>query len=123
MRWPQIAAKSRDETNDALCAITLAMLRDARGRPDERLLRRALRDWAFVVPQLDQRRVPGEVQLALRWVAASSRPLTDLLDPAVMRAVLEALRLKQDGTARGCRDPAPQAQGPGQRCALRHRAV
>ncbi|MFF7094724.1 tyrosine-type recombinase/integrase [Streptomyces rubradiris] len=98
MRWPQIAAKSRDETNDALCAITLAMLRDARGRPDERLLRRALRNWAFVVPQPDQRRVPGEVQLALRWVAASSRPLTDLLDPAVMRAVLEALRLKQDGT-------------------------
>ncbi|MCX5526529.1 hypothetical protein OG342_27325 [Streptomyces bobili] len=35
MRWPLIAAKTRDETNDALCAITRAMLRDVRGRPSE----------------------------------------------------------------------------------------
>lgn len=35
MRSPLIAAKTRDETNDALCAITRAMLRDVRG-PSER---------------------------------------------------------------------------------------
>ncbi len=98
MRWPQIAAKSRNETNDALCMITQAMLRDARGRPSDQLLRGALRDWAFVVPQPDLRAAPGEVRLALRWVATSSRPLTDLLDPAVTRALLVALCLKQDGT-------------------------
>jgi hypothetical protein len=41
--------------------------------------------------------MPAQARLALRWVARASRPLTDLLDPVVMRAALEAVRLKQDG--------------------------
>ncbi|MBT2452529.1 hypothetical protein J7F03_36865 [Streptomyces sp. ISL-43] len=98
MRWPLIAAKTRDETNDALCAITQAMLRDIGGRPDDQLLRRALRDCAFVVPRSKPRGMPADARLALRWVEGASRPLVDLLDPAVMRAVLESLRLKRDGT-------------------------
>ncbi|MHC3472403.1 hypothetical protein ACYF6T_27425 [Streptomyces sp. 7R007] len=98
MRWPQVAAKTRNETNDALCAITLTMLRDVRGRPSDELLRQALRNWAFVLPRPDLRTAPPDMRFALRWVARASRPLTDLMDPAVMRAVLQALRLKQDGT-------------------------
>ncbi|MFJ4869512.1 tyrosine-type recombinase/integrase [Streptomyces sp. NPDC088757] len=97
-RWGQVAAKTRNETNDALCSITRAMLRKTRGRPNDELLRRALRNWAFVVPRPDVRTAPAEVRLALDWVARVSRPLDDLLDPAVMRSVLQALRLKQDGT-------------------------
>ncbi|MFE7836714.1 tyrosine-type recombinase/integrase [Streptomyces sp. NPDC057474] len=97
MRWLQVAAKTRNETNDALCAITLAMLRDVRGRPSDELLRQAFRNWAFVVPRPEQHTAPTDVRLALRWAQRASRPLTDLMDPAVMRAVLQALRLKQDG--------------------------
>ncbi|MEU9632752.1 site-specific integrase [Streptomyces tendae] len=97
MRWPLIAAKTRDEINDAMCAITQAMLRDVRGHPSDELLRRAMRGWAFVVPRLELREMPADVRLALRWVAGASRPLADLMDPAVMRSVLTALRLKQDG--------------------------
>ncbi|WP_158821021.1 MULTISPECIES: tyrosine-type recombinase/integrase [unclassified Streptomyces] len=97
-RWAQVAAKTRSETNDALCSITEAMLRRTRGRPDDELLRRALRNWAFVVPRPDVRKAPTEVRLALGWVARASRPLDDLLDPVVMRGVLQALRLKRDGT-------------------------
>lgn len=98
MRWPQVAAKTRSETNDALCAITMAMLRDVRGRPSDGLLRRALREWAFVIPRPEPSREPADVRLALLWVGRASRPLTDLMDPAVLRTVLQALRLKQDGT-------------------------
>ncbi|MEW1696913.1 site-specific integrase [Streptomyces sp. NPDC091278] len=97
-RWGQVAAKTRSETNDALCSITKAMLRRARGRPDGELLRRALRNWAFVIPRPDARAAPVEVRHALDWVARASRPLDDLLDPAVTRGVLQALRLKRDGT-------------------------
>ncbi|MEU7185248.1 site-specific integrase [Streptomyces sp. NPDC045369] len=97
MQWPLIAAKTRDETNDALCAITQAMFRDVRGRPSDELLRRALRGWAFVVPRPEPHQTPADVRLALRWAAGASRPLTDLLDPALMRAVLHALRLKRNG--------------------------
>lgn len=105
MRWPQIAAKTRNETNAALCAITQVMLRDVRGRPNDELLRRTLRDWAFVLPRPEPHAAPPDVRLALRWVARTSRPLTDLMDPAVMRAVMQALRLKQDGTV-----AAPETQ-------------
>lgn len=98
MRWPQVAAKTRDETNDALCTITQATLRSVRGRPNDELLRRALRDWAFVIPRPDLSMAPAEVRLALSWVSRASLPLGDLLDPAVMRSVLRALRLKRDGT-------------------------
>ncbi|MEU6054017.1 tyrosine-type recombinase/integrase [Streptomyces xanthochromogenes] len=38
------------------------------------------------------------MRLALGSVARASRPLADLLDPAVIRGVLQALRLKGDGT-------------------------
>ncbi|MFD5164350.1 hypothetical protein ACFWMJ_40985 [Streptomyces hawaiiensis] len=75
MRWPLIAAKTRNETNDALCAITQAMLRDVRGCPSDELLRGALRDWAFVVPRPESRSMPTDVRLALCWVAGASRPL------------------------------------------------
>lgn len=75
MRWPQVAAKTRNETNDALCAITQAMLRDVRGRPNDELLRRALRDWVFVLPRPELHTAPPDVRLALRWVARASRPL------------------------------------------------
>ncbi|WP_231626867.1 tyrosine-type recombinase/integrase [Streptomyces apocyni] len=97
MRWPLIAAKTRDDTNESLYAITQAMLRDLRGRPSDEVLQRALRGWAFVVPCPEPRRTPADVRLALRWVAGASRPLADLLDPAVMRSVLGALRLRRDG--------------------------
>ncbi|MER5752608.1 site-specific integrase [Streptomyces sp. NPDC002088] len=97
MRWPLIAAKTRDETNDALCAITRAMLRDVRGRPSDELLRRAMRGWAFVVPRPEPRQMPADVRLALRWVAGASCPLADLMDPVVMRSLLTALRLNRDG--------------------------
>ncbi|MEV6957366.1 tyrosine-type recombinase/integrase [Streptomyces sp. NPDC051183] len=97
-RWGQVAAKTRAETNDALCSISVAMLGRARGRPDDELLRRALRNWAFVMPRPDPRTTPTEVRLALDWVARASRPLDDRLDPVVMRGVLQALRLKRDGT-------------------------
>ncbi|WP_244190427.1 hypothetical protein [Streptomyces caeruleatus] len=82
MKWPLIAAKTRDETNDALCAITRAMLRDVRGRPSDELLRRAMRGSAFVVPRPEPRQMPADVRQALRWVAGGARPLADLMDPA-----------------------------------------
>lgn len=73
MRWPLIAAKSRNETSDALCEVTQAMLRDLPDRPSDQLIRRALRGWAFVIPRSEPRGMPADVRLALRWVAAASR--------------------------------------------------
>ncbi|MEV1081280.1 hypothetical protein AB0I98_24010 [Streptomyces sp. NPDC050211] len=62
------------------------------------LLPRALWDWAFVLPGPELHMAPPDVRLAVRWVGKASRPLPDLMDAAVMRAVLQVLQLKQDGT-------------------------
>ncbi|WP_143172650.1 hypothetical protein [Actinacidiphila paucisporea] len=85
VRWRQTAAKTRCEDNDGLCALTLAMIRGRMLRPDEELLRRALRLRAFVVPRPADREVPGDERMALRWVARATRPVDDLLDPEVMK--------------------------------------
>ncbi|SCD70271.1 hypothetical protein GA0115240_120418 [Streptomyces sp. DvalAA-14] len=99
VRWRQTAAKTRCEDNEGLCALTLAMIRGRTLRPDEELLRRALRLRAFVVPRPADREVPGEEQMALRWVARATRPMDDLLDPEVMRGVIRSLSVRADGSA------------------------
>lgn len=97
-RWGQAAAKTRSEINETLSAITRGQPRGARGRPNDELLRRALGDWAFVMPRPDARTEPAETRLALDWGARALRPLGDLLHPVVMRSVLQALRVQRDGT-------------------------
>ncbi|MER5224572.1 hypothetical protein [Streptomyces flaveus] len=84
--------------------MTLAMLRNVPGRPEEDVLRRALRRWAFVVPGPEERELPVEDRLVLLGVpplgegGEASPPLIDLHDPILARDVLEALRRKIDGT-------------------------
>lgn len=81
MRWPTAAADTRDETNEGLAAITKAMLLEPPGRPEDVILHRAPRTWAFVVPGPAERDLPDEVRDVLAWVAAASRPATDLDPP------------------------------------------
>ncbi len=42
---------------------------------------------------------PGRRRNALHWVAKASRPLAELAEPAMARAVLDSLKIKLDGTA------------------------
>ncbi len=95
--WVGRAATTRNGTSEALTLVTRAMLWEMPGRPSEAVLHRVLRSWAFVVPGPEAREVPPQDRLVLAWVAKASRPLIDLHDPAVARAVLEALSVKRDG--------------------------
>ncbi|MFF4965291.1 tyrosine-type recombinase/integrase [Streptomyces sp. NPDC001037] len=99
MKWPHAAPNTRNGINEALTAVTMALVDERPGQPSEELLRKALRNWAFVLPGPDERELPTEVANVLHWVAKASRPLSDLGDPAIGRAVLDSLRLKLDGTA------------------------
>ncbi|MFJ4581400.1 tyrosine-type recombinase/integrase [Streptomyces echinatus] len=99
MKWPHAAPNTRDGINESLTAVTVALLDDRPGRPAEDLLRKALRNWAFVLPGPDDRELPTEIANTLHWVAKASRPLSDLADAVVGRAVLDSLKLKLDGTA------------------------
>lgn len=85
MKWPDAAPNTRDGINESLTSVTVELLDDRAGRPPDEAFRKALRDWAFVLPG------PG--------VSKASRPLADLAEPATARAVLDSLKLKLDGTA------------------------
>ncbi|MGW5304567.1 tyrosine-type recombinase/integrase [Streptomyces griseoluteus] len=99
MKWPHAAPNTRNGINEALTAVTMALLDERPGQPSDELLRKALRNWAFVLPGPDERELPNELANVLHWVAKASRPLSDLGDAAIGRAVLDSLRLKLDGTA------------------------
>ncbi|MEU5667861.1 tyrosine-type recombinase/integrase [Streptomyces longwoodensis] len=99
MKWPHAAPNTRNGINESLTAVTMALLDERPGQPPEDLIRRALRNWAFVLPGPDERDLPPDVANVLHWVAKASRPLSDLGDAAIGRAVLDSLRLKLDGTA------------------------
>ena len=51
MKWKQASAKYRKDIARALTAATPAMLGEARGRPDDATIRRALVRWGFNTKQ------------------------------------------------------------------------
>ncbi|MFE0631854.1 tyrosine-type recombinase/integrase [Streptomyces sp. NPDC058864] len=99
MKWPHAAPNTRVSINESLASVTVALLDERPGRPPAEVLRKALRNWAFVLPGPKDREIPQDIGNVLHWVVKASRPLADLGDPVTGRAVLDSLKLKLDGTA------------------------
>ncbi|MFI8179257.1 tyrosine-type recombinase/integrase [Actinacidiphila glaucinigra] len=99
MKWPHAAPNTRVSINESLASVTVALLDERPGQPPAEVLRKALRNWAFVLPGPSDRELPSDIGNALHWVSKASRPLADLGDPVIARAVLDSLKLKLDGTA------------------------
>ncbi|MFJ2307722.1 hypothetical protein [Streptomyces sp. NPDC087787] len=99
MKWPHVAPNTRDGINESLTSVTVELLGERAGRPVDEAIRKALRNWAFVLPTPAVRDVPGDVRNVLHWVVKASRPLADLAEPATARAALDSLKLKLDGSA------------------------
>lgn len=98
LKWPKVAATTRRTHAEALTPATIAMLPSTKGMPDALLLRTALCRWGFNTKRRNDPDCPQEVRSALRWVAANSRPVMALADPAALRRVIEAVTSKLDGT-------------------------
>jgi integrase len=96
MKWTQLEATSRRATVDALATITPALVKDERGRPDSRVLRRALYRWGFL-PAADKAAMPEEYAIALDWLRRASLPVTRLRDTDLVRAALNACARTLDG--------------------------
>ena len=96
MKWPDLAAKSRRSTAEALTTITLALTGPHRKAPDPGVLRRALFGYAFNAASAS-RPVPAEITRALDWIAKASLPVAALEDPDTVRAVLRACARRMDG--------------------------
>jgi hypothetical protein len=97
LKWPRAAAMTRKTTAEALTAVIPQLFARTKGKPDDRLIRTALRRWAFNTPARSDENQPDEIKQALAWVERNSRPASDLVDPKVLRTVLDGLTLKLDG--------------------------
>jgi integrase len=98
MKWPSVAATTRRTHAEALTAVTTAMFTNDRGKPNDKLVRAALKRWAFNTGRRGDPHCLDDVRDALRWVASHTRPVSALRDPRLLRHVLDSLTLKLDGT-------------------------
>jgi integrase len=97
MKWPHVAATTRRTHAEALTAVTTALFANDRGKPDDKLIRKALSRWGFNTNRRDDEGSPKEVRDALRWIQAHTRPVSALARPDILRAVLDGLTVRLDG--------------------------
>ena len=95
MKWKQASAKYRKDIARALNAATPAMLAEARGRPDDASIRRALARWGFNTKQRSD--PPAEIAEVLAWVARNSAPVSALAEAANARRMLDQATGRLDG--------------------------
>jgi integrase len=98
LKWPRAAAMTRKTIAEALTAVIPHLFARTKGKPEDRLIRTALRRWAFNTPaRSDDEAMPADIRSALAWMARNARPATDLLNPEVLRRTLDSLTLRLDG--------------------------
>ena len=94
-KWKQASAKYRKDIARALTAATPVMLTEARGRPDDASIRRALVRWGFNTKQRPD--PPAEVAEVLAWVVRNTAPLAALAEAATARKILDQATGRLDG--------------------------
>lgn len=99
LKWKPAAATYRRSIAESLTTVTPLLLVQERGRPTELAIRSALMRWAFNTQRRHAPDRPASITATLRWIERSSRPVSALADPSVLRAVLDALATKLDGEA------------------------
>lgn len=107
MKWPNAAATYRRTIAEALTAVTPAMLKEGRGRPDDKAIRSALVGWSFNPNKREQEDKPDQVAATVRWIERNSLPLSSVMRPEIARAVHHAAVTRLDGKA-GARSVARQ---------------
>jgi integrase len=98
MKWKGAAGKYRKSIAEALMTVTLALLTTERDKPDEQILRSALLRWGFNTKQRNDPACPAEIAEALRWARQNTKPAYTLAEARVIRATLDAVATKIDGT-------------------------
>jgi integrase len=95
MKWKQASAKYRKDIARALTAATPTMLAEARGRPDDASIRRALVRWGFNTKQRSD--PPNDVAEVLAWMACNTAPVSALAEPVTARRMLDLATGTVDG--------------------------
>lgn len=96
MKWDDSPGNTRRTLSEAMATVTPAFVKDTKGMPDARTVRRALYSWAFNKNRWDEE-IPPDVAKVLDWFQRKSLPVSALSDRLVVRAALNALSKKLDG--------------------------
>ena len=97
MKWKPAAGKYRKSIAEALATITPVMFSSDRGKPDDKVIRLALRGWAFNTKQRGREDIPADIAAALQWVERNTLPVSALNEPKLIRAALDAGAQRIDG--------------------------
>lgn len=97
MKWAGASPKHRKGIAEALIAVTPVMLDAEMDAAAARAVRSALLNWGYNTRRGSDSQPPS-VTDRLAWVAKHSRPVADLARPEVVRAALDAVASKLDGT-------------------------
>ncbi|WP_406211117.1 tyrosine-type recombinase/integrase [Streptomyces decoyicus] len=97
MKWPHSPGSTRRTLAEAMATVTPALVKDTKGMPDARAVRTALYGWAFNMKRHSEE-MPPEVARVLDWFERKSLPTSALADRMHVRAALNALTKKLDGT-------------------------
>jgi integrase len=98
MKWPHLAPHSRASLADALATVTpLLTTGETRRRPSAGMLRAALYGYAFN-PQRRSRTLDPVIASTLGWLERTSLPVSQLSDPRIIRAALDGLCARLDGS-------------------------
>ena len=97
MKWPHLAPHSRASLADALATVTSLLTRETGRRPPAQTLRAALYGHAFNARRRSGAPAPDTAS-ALAWVERASLPVGQLADPRVIRAALDGLCTRLDGS-------------------------
>ncbi len=97
MKWPRLAPHSRASLADALATVTPLLTRDTGRRPPAGVLRAALYGHSLN-PPLRSRAPDPDTASALAWLEQASLPAVRLGEPHVIRAALDGLCTRLDGT-------------------------
>ncbi|MFI8792284.1 tyrosine-type recombinase/integrase [Streptomyces sp. NPDC055105] len=97
MKWTHAPGSTRRTLAEAMASVTPALVMDTKGMPEVHAIRTALYSWAFNVNRWKEA-PPPEVAKVLAWFERKSLPASALADRMQVRAALDALTKKLDGT-------------------------
>ncbi|MFD3755936.1 site-specific integrase [Streptomyces sp. NPDC058622] len=106
MKWPDAAAKHRVGIAEAMTNVTMALVTNGKSAPDPKVLRLALRSWAFqmtvdprgnAVPRMKAGQPPASAAQALEWMASHSLRVSEVAEAENLRRALAAISRRLNG--------------------------
>jgi hypothetical protein len=97
MKWKRSAGKRRATIAWALVTAMPAMISTGKGKPGDKAIRTALRQYGFNTKRRAD--CPQDTAVILTWLSDNTKPVSALTDSAVMRAVLDAAATQLNGQA------------------------